>query len=69
MPSVPPAASEPAERERPYFRLTSCGSATLPIEAAVAMLEPLTEAKIAQPAMLVWMRPPGIGATSLARPL
>jgi len=46
----------------------SCGSATPPIDAAVAMLDPLTEAKIAQPAMLVCSKPPGSRATSLARP-
>ena len=32
------------------------------------MLDPLTEAKMAQPAILVCKRPPGSLATSLARP-
>ena len=68
MPSVPPAASEPAASARLYLRLISCGSATPPIEAAVAMLDPLTEAKIAQPAMLVCSSPPGSRATSFSRP-
>ena len=43
--------------------------ATPPIDAAVAMLEPLTDAKIAQPAMLVCKRPPGSLATSFSSPL
>ena len=68
MPSVPPAASDPAARARLYLRPISCGSATPPIDAAVAMLEPLTEAKIAQPAMLVCNRPPGSRATSFSSP-
>jgi hypothetical protein len=68
MPSVPPAASDPAANRRSYLRAMSCGRATPPIDAAVAMLDPLTEAKIAQPAMLVCSNPPGSLATSLARP-
>jgi len=36
--------------------------------AAIAMLEPLTAANIAQPAMLVCSRPPGIFRTSFDRP-
>ena len=68
MPSVPPAASDPAASARLYLRRISCGSATPPIDAAVAMLEPLTDAKIAQPAMLVCSRPPGSRATSFSSP-
>ena len=37
-------------------------------EAAVAMLDPDTEAKIAQPAILVCNNPPGSRATSFSRP-
>ncbi len=44
MPSVPPAASEPAAIGRSYLREMSWGSDTLPIDAAVATLEPLTAA-------------------------
>jgi hypothetical protein len=51
------------------LRLVSCGSATPPIDAAVAMLEPLTEAKIAQPAILVCSRPPGRGGDELRQPV
>ena len=67
MPSVPPAASEPAARRGSYFWRCSSGSATPPIEAAVAMLEPLIEAKIAQPITFVCSSRPGMTLTSLAR--
>ena len=42
--------------------------AVVAMEPAVAMLEPETDENTAQPAMLVCSRPPGSGATSLARP-
>ena len=53
MPSVPPAASEPADSRGLYLRRCNSGSATRPIEAAVTTLDPLMAAKMAQPAMLV----------------
>ena len=68
MPKVPPAASEPADNFALYPRFLSCGYATLPIVAAVATLDPLIAANIAHEAMLVCSKPPGIGATSLAKP-
>ena len=68
MPSVPPAASEPAETRGLYLRRSSSGSATRPIEAAVTTLEPLIAEKMAQPAMFVCSKPPGIHATSFERP-
>ena len=45
---------------------TALSAATPPIDAAVAMLDPLTEAKIAQPAILVCKSPPGSGSTIMA---
>jgi hypothetical protein len=68
IPSVPPAASEPADSRGLYLRCCSSGSATRPIEAAVTTLEPLIAAKIAQPAILVCNSPPGIHATKVDRP-
>ena len=59
MPSVPPAASDPAESLRSKLRLVSCGSATPPIEAAVVTLDPLTDPKMAQPTILVCSSSPG----------
>ena len=46
----------------------SCGSATVPIAAAVATEEPEIAANSAQPAMLVCSRPPGMTQTSFDRP-
>ena len=53
---------------RTYLRFCNSGNATRPIDAAVATLEPLMAAKIAQPAMLVCNSPPGIQDTSFDSP-
>ena len=58
MPSVPPAATEPVASLGSYPILRICGSATVVMVAAVAMLEPLMAAKPAQAATVAMASPP-----------
>ena len=59
MPSVPPAAMVPRNSGSSYLRFWISGSATVPIVAAVATLEPEVAANMAQAPMLACIRPPG----------
>jgi hypothetical protein len=69
MPSVPPAAMEPSTMRSLYRLALNAGMATTPMVAAVATLDPEFAASSADAAMLVCRRPPGRGASHLARQL
>ncbi len=59
MPSVPPAASVPRNRDSLYLFLSISPIATTPMVAAVATLEPETEPNSAHEPMLECISPPG----------
>ncbi len=69
IPSVPPAAIEPAKRLSPYPYFLAWGSATVVMVAAVATLDPEVAANMADVPIFACIRPPGNQESHLSNAL